>query len=280
APRWRGLVSDDTDQTIVIARALAASRDPGAFGDAVIRGLRRWFLALPPAIGWGTLRACVKLCFGARQGVASAGNAPAMRAAILGVVARDRAHLDRLAAAATLPTHTDPRALDAARIVALAAHAPMSLVQLASACRTDELGAAIAAMAPLVGAPPHVVARTWSRGPGAFCIETVPAALWAAQRATPAAAIHAAIRLGGDTDTVAAIAGAIAGAHAPDALPVDGVARLGATGRYLARLAAALADGFPAPRRHHPLVAVPRNLAVGIVFVGHAARRALGIRPA
>lgn len=275
SPRPRRLVSDDTEQTALIASALACARDPDRFGAEVIRRLRRWFLALPPAIGWGTLRACVKLCLGARRGVASAGNAPAMRAAVIGVVATDDAHLDALCAAATTPTHTDPRAVDAARIVARAARGQVSLDALAAACRTDALAAAIARIAPLTGAPPAVVVRAlgWPRGPGAYCIETVPAALWAsAGAATPAAAIEAAIRLGGDTDTIAAIAGAITGARMPHLLDTDALDRLGRTRAWLERLAVAVADSTPPPRRRHPLAAVPANLAVGVVFVGYALR--------
>jgi ADP-ribosyl-[dinitrogen reductase] hydrolase len=275
----RARVSDDTEQTALIASALAISREPASFGRDVIRRLRRWFLAMPPAIGFGTLRACVKLCLGGRTGVRSAGNGPAMRAALIGVVADDDAHLDALVAAATRPTHTDPRAEDAARVVALAARSTTSLGALASACRTAELARAIARADQLVGAPPgDVITALGSRGGiGAYCIETVPAALWAvASTSTPRAAIEAAIRLGGDTDTTAAIAGAIAGARRPHDLPGPWLDRLGTWREHLEQLADATAEGRTPPRRHHPLVVVPRNLAVGFVFLGHALRRLCG----
>lgn len=92
----------------------------------------------------------------------------------------------------------------------------------------------------------------------------------------PAAAIEAAIRLGGDTDTIAAIAGAITGARMPHLLDTDALDRLGRTRVWLERLAVAVADGTTPPRRHHPLVAVPANLAVGVVFVGYALRLLVG----
>ncbi|HEX3762304.1 MAG TPA: ADP-ribosylglycohydrolase family protein [Kofleriaceae bacterium] len=274
-PRPRALVSDDTEQTALVASGLACTRDPDRFGDEMVRRLRRWFLALPPAIGWGTLRACVKLCLGGRRGVASAGNAPAMRAAVIGVVATDDAHLDALCAAATTPTHTDARAVDAARVVARAARGPVALDALAAGCRTGALAAAITRIAPHVGEPPAAVVRAlgWTRGPGAYCVETVPAALWAcASAATPAGAIEAAIRLGGDTDTIAAIAGAIAGARTPHLLDAQAVDRLGRTRAWLERLAVAVAERTPPPRRRHPLAVVPANVAVGVLFIGYAVR--------
>jgi ADP-ribosylglycohydrolase len=172
--------------------------------------------------------------------------------------------------------HTDARAVDAARVVARAARGPVALDAIAATCRTDALAAAIARIAPLASAPPATVVRAlgWTRGPGAYCVETVPAALWAcAGAATPAGAIEAAIRLGGDTDTVAAIAGAIAGARAPHLLDARALDRLGRTRAWLEQLAVAVAEGAPPPRRRHPLVAVPANLAVGVVFVGYALRR-------
>jgi ADP-ribosylglycohydrolase len=268
-PRW---VSDDTEQSAIVASALAESVDPDRFAAAMVRRMRLWFLALPPAIGWGTLRACVKLCLGARTGVRSAGNAPAMRAAVIGVVARDDAHLDALVRGATRLTHTDPRAEDAARIVALAARTPSSLGELAGEARTAELRAELAQVAAMRDAPAAEVARAlgWTRGVGAYCVETVPAAVWCCHGRTPVDAVDRAVRLGGDADTTAAIAGAIAGAHAPHLVPLDIPWHL-----YLERLALAVAEGRPPPRHHHPLLSIPRNLAVGVVFVGLALRSAV-----
>jgi ADP-ribosylglycohydrolase len=270
--RWRQrpwLVSDDTEQTAIVAAALATTLDEAQFRVEMVRRMRRWFLLLPPAIGWGTLRACIKLCFGARSGVRSAGNAAAMRAAVIGVVARDEAHLDALVRGATLVTHTDPRALDAARIVALAARTQAALPELATACRTVELRDAVTRVAAVAGEPLDAVARhmAWERGVGAYCVDTVPAALLAARCSEdPAVAIETAIRFGGDTDTTAAIAGAIAGAHAPERLPTSGIPAGWRV--YLDKLAQAIVERRPPPRRLHPLVAVPRNVGVGLAMVG------------
>ena len=117
----RGLCSDDTEHTVMVAQALIRSGgDPDAFTRDFARRLRWWLLRLPAGVGLGTLRASVKLWCGfgpRRSGVARAGNGPAMRAALLGVVARDDAHLAALVAASTHPTHTDPRARQGAQVV-------------------------------------------------------------------------------------------------------------------------------------------------------------------
>jgi len=121
----------------------------------------------------------------------------------------------------------------------------------------------------VVEEPLDVVARemSWERGVSAYCVDTVPAALLAARSThDPVVAIDTAIQLGGDTDTVAAIAGAIAGAHAPDRLPTTGIPA--GWRAYLEELARAIAERRRPPRRLHPLVAVPRNVGVGLAMIG------------
>ena len=118
----RGLLSDDTEHASMVARALAQSRgDVEAFARAFAAQLRCWLISLPPGIGLATLRAAARLCLGVppdRSGVHSAGNAPLMRAALLGVCASNDGHLGALVRASTRLTHTDPRAEDGALLVA------------------------------------------------------------------------------------------------------------------------------------------------------------------
>src|SRR5206468_1623201 len=77
-------------------------------------------------IGLATLRAIVKSCIGFpphRSGVFSAGNGPAMRSPIIGVVwGHDSAELASFVRRSTVITHTDPKAYHGALAVALAAH--------------------------------------------------------------------------------------------------------------------------------------------------------------
>ena len=135
----------------------------------------------------------------------------------------------------------------------------------------------MAAIADLVdrGAPvPEIgAALDLPEGITGYINHTVPAALGCALLASDAAAaIDGAIRLGGDTDTVAAIAGALVGARFGSAsLPPPWIAGLAEWPRdvaWMRRLARALAEGGrPLPVAWWALPA--RNLAVGLVAIGH-----------
>lgn len=122
----RGMVSDDTEHACLVGLALARCEgDVAVFQRELARELRCWFLALPAGLGWGTLRAMVKLCLGCspeRSGVSSAGNGACMRAPLIGAFA---AHDDRLLVdlvrVSTRVTHRDPRAEQGALAVARAA---------------------------------------------------------------------------------------------------------------------------------------------------------------
>lgn len=83
-----GMVSDDTDHTVMTAQAILRFPDsPERFARRLSLGLIGWLLSLPPGIGLATLRAILKLLIGVPprlSGVASAGNGPAMRSAPMG----------------------------------------------------------------------------------------------------------------------------------------------------------------------------------------------------
>ena len=122
----RGMVSDDTEHACFTAQALMRARgNADLFRKRLARSLRWWLLALPAGVGSATARSIVKLWLGwpsDRSGIYSAGNGPAMRSAIIGVVHRDDlGALRRFVEASTRVTHTDPKAYFAALAVALAA---------------------------------------------------------------------------------------------------------------------------------------------------------------
>ncbi len=121
----RGMVSDDTEHTLMVAQALAASgSDEAVFARHLAHSLRLWMLAVPPGTGMATARACGRLFAGrgaATSGVWSAGNGPAMRSAIIGACYKG-AEMTALVRVSTRITHTDPKAEFGALAVSLAAH--------------------------------------------------------------------------------------------------------------------------------------------------------------
>jgi ADP-ribosyl-[dinitrogen reductase] hydrolase len=287
-----GFVSDDTEQSALVAQSLA--RAPGDVA-GVVRAFRwsllGWFARLPWGIGFGTLRACVRIALGLRRtGVASAGNGAAMRAAIVGVHLHDDAAGRRaMSDALAVVTHTDPRAVEGARFVAeVAALAvtladPLAIVEAARRVVAEpSLGVALDRAVALAraGAGADVAAKTL--GTSGFVVHTVPFAAWSFARhgREPMAALEAVISAGGDTDSIGAIVGAWCGAlGGPAKLPAGLVARLhdGPFGpthlRALATDLAGLHAGRAPTATYSAVYALARNLALYPVVLAHALRR-------
>ena len=84
----KGMVSDDTEHTLMVAQALLEHPDDvAAFQRALAWKFRWWFAALPDGVGLAPARACLKLWLGfppEKSAVTSAGSGPAMRSAIIG----------------------------------------------------------------------------------------------------------------------------------------------------------------------------------------------------
>lgn len=240
----RGMVSDDTEHTCLVAEALIRSAgDPEAFERHLAAGLRWWLAALPAGVGLATLRAVIRLWLGVspkRSGVFSAGNGPAMRSALIGVCYGT--HRDRMRAlvrASTRLTHTDPKAEWAAFAVALAASLPAD-GRAFQTTLAEELGDQAAEFLALTEAAVHSAERGETteqfadslglqRGVSGYCFHTVPVALhaWLRHPTDFRAAVLAAVRSGGDTDTTGAITGAIVGSAVGEAgLPSDWLAGL------------------------------------------------------
>ena len=124
----KGMVSDDTEHTVFTAQSLLAYPDsPKKFARRLAWSLRLWAVCLPAGVGWATLRAVMRLWIGfspEKSGVYSAGNGPAMRSAVIGaffasdINAGNFEKPDAYLKALTLITHTDPRALTGAKVVA------------------------------------------------------------------------------------------------------------------------------------------------------------------
>lgn len=237
-PFGKGMCSDDTEHTCMLAQSLIRVAGLGAddaarrFASSFGWRLRFWLLGLPAGIGFATLRAILKLWMGfppARSGVYSAGNGPAMRVALIGAChGDDLARMRALARAATRVTHTDPKAEHGALAVALAARtaagdAPIVPGDYARELRAllgseaDELCAlvdeVVRSVAANESAAEYVARRGGTHGVSGYILHTVPAALhvWLTHPQDYRRAITATVRLGGDSDTVAAIVGALVG---------------------------------------------------------------------
>ncbi|HVT10757.1 MAG TPA: ADP-ribosylglycohydrolase family protein [Fimbriimonadaceae bacterium] len=278
----RGMVSDDTEHACIAALALARARnDDERFARYIASGLRAWLCTIPAGAGLATLKATLRLCVGvppSRSGVRSAGNGPAMRAAIIGAAEDDPVRMRRLCDISSRITHTDPRALDGAYLVALAASAKPASPELATDCwHLGEIEAALAS-----GKTPAEFADDLGldKGVTGFVAHTVPMALYCAEwaRGDFEKAIRAAAALGGDTDTLCAIVGGIVGARVGySGLPdrwVRGLWEWPRSVSWMLRLVAALANEKPPPRTFWPAYLARSPLFIGGVLA-HGLRRLL-----
>jgi ADP-ribosylglycohydrolase len=285
-----GIVSDDTEQTALVAQCLARHpRDRVKFVRAFRFALLGWFLRLPWGIGWATLRACVRIGLGFdRSGVRSAGNGAAMRAAIVGAFFSDmRAERHAWSDALAEVTHTDARATQAARFVAEVTALAMTggpreslLNDALAVVDNDPLKRALERAIALGLSDVDVRTATEEIGTTGFVLHSVPLATFAFMRFghDPIEAIREAVRAGGDTDSNAAIVGAWVGAHrGANEFPPELIEHLqpGPFGReHLERLAVALESAREAPRveRYSWPLALVRNLALYPIVLAHAVK--------
>jgi ADP-ribosyl-[dinitrogen reductase] hydrolase len=318
----RGVFSDDTEHACLTAQALLTSGgEITKFPRHLAKRLRWWAAGLPAGTGRATIKACAKLWLGwspERSGVWSAGNGPAMRAPILGAcLGADWDRLYQFVSASTWITHSDPRALWGALAVAVAAHRSAETRTFAP----PEAAAFVAdftdatsrtppysnpgiklvtkrsdVIAPLESMLPHLqaghtteefaVSLGLKRGVSGYICHTVPVAIYAFFRHADdfRAAVLSAIRCGGDTDTVAAITGALVGTRVGKAgIPPEwlaGVIDWPRSMRWVEALAERVAEGKwhsePQPALPLAVWALPlRNAAFLAWVLAHAARRLL-----
>lgn len=301
----KGMVSDDTQHTWMIGQALCEQpSDPDRFACAFARRLRWWLLSIPPGVGLATLRATLKLWMGispSSSGVFSAGNGPAMRVAILGAAIDDRSLLRQYVAASTRVTHTDPKAFEGAMAIALAAWCarrgivePSAFIEcwrnLPDFTPSDEfsglIGQVETQIATQISVPQFALLLGCANGVSGYVFRTVPVALFAWLRHPHDfhSVVTELIRCGGDTDSTAAIGGAIAGAGlGPAGLDKDWVIGIWDLTKSPARttaLAAAITDAMESgvatkpPRTSLFFDLISNGLFLLAVMV-HVLRRAL-----
>jgi poly(ADP-ribose) glycohydrolase ARH3 len=245
--------TDDTQMAIGVAETLIENLD------ILEDRLRHHFVAnYVPSRGYGRGARCVLEAMQEGQDYkevaathfpgGSLGNGAAMRVAPVGLFFHD--DLDQVwerARLSALPTHIHPLGIEGAQLLAVAValclrQAPFDRTaffgELLRRCQSDDyrerLGWAATAQAP------DDLARI---GNGIKALESVPTAiaLFASAPESYSEVIGRAILLGGDTDTIAAMSGALSGAYlGADAIPAGLLSRLedDVKGRtYLAYLA-------------------------------------------
>jgi len=288
----RGYCSDDTEHTLMVGCAMLESGgDVELFKKRFASYLRKWVLLGPAGIGLGTLKAVLKsFIFGPdRSGVGSAGNGPAMRAGILGLLASGDSHLVELVNASTRITHTDSRAIEGALIIARAARFaranpnrdPIEFINDALTwIEGDEMLNRFRAIQSGLNneqSPQQYVDENFgAKGVSGYINNTVPAAIyaWAATPDDFQKTVETSVLFGGDTDSVAAIAGSISGAaNGASRLPAKWIEQLGEWPRdveWMKNLSKELCTidqvGTPAPSMRWGRTAI-RNFLFAIVVL-------------
>ena len=183
--------TDDTVCSLAVADALLGNRD--------FAGSLRAFVRRHPRRGYGGMFLRWALSDGA-PAYGSWGNGAPMRVAAVGWLARDEAEARALAAEQAAVSHDHPAAVAAAQAVALAIFlARVGFPRRHLRRLGDESGYELAPECALA-----------ARGFDVSAAGTVPPALAAALESNDwESAVRRVIRLGGDTDTLACITGAV-----------------------------------------------------------------------
>jgi ADP-ribosylglycohydrolase len=303
----RGMISDDTEHTVFVAQCLLQHPDSvSEFRRLLAWKFRVWFLSLPAGIGFATLRSILKLWLGfspEKSGVYSAGNGPAMRAAIIGAYfAQSPDRIDSYIRASTLLTHTDPRALTGASAIAHLAgwisrnptpshlNSPDVFAILESCGRANDtewkeiVDKMRCAFEQGVSVEAFTLQMNLSRGVSGYIYHTVPVSIysWMKHYGEFEQTLIAVLNCGGDTDTVASIAGGLAGVSVGDEAIakewVDKIRDYPFNTRFLKNLAMCLANrqqGIDCESLKTPffLFLFVRNILFLLVILIHGFRR-------
>jgi ADP-ribosylglycohydrolase len=297
------MISDDTEHTCMVAQSLIdAGGDVPNFTRSFARRLRWWILSVPAGVGKATARSGIKLWLGAspeRAGMFSAGNGPAMRAAIFGAALDDVPSMLEFVRASSRLTHSDPKAEYGAIAVALAAKHSRDNETVDANLWLDEVVDAVgeggAELIELLrkavqsfgaGETPQTFADSLGldRGVTGYTYHTVPVAIhaWLSNPKDFRSAVTSIIECGGDADTTAAIVGGIVGAGVgPDGIPgewLDGVWEWPRSVSWMRRLGDALANSLDGDHSVksptvNPVAVLLRNLLFLFLVLFHGFRR-------
>ncbi len=309
-----GMVSDDTEHAVMTVQAfIKAQGNQDKFRKNLRMRLRLWLLSLPAGIGLATGRALFKLwAFVPNSGVFSAGNGGAMRAAVLGVMVEDLANLREFVTISTTITHTDPKAVEGAMVVALSTwfnvhrrnningdvitHSSQTSVEWSQTLLTflqehihdDELKSYLQkvfiasqteqslteAMHDLFGK------KAMKNGITGYMYHTIPAVMFAYFKYPhqPLKGLQCLIKAGGDVDTTCAIAGGIWGVNHGQAIfdNIEGKwLEPKITPMFLKQLAEQSDSTTPKTLRFGGITTLIRNLIFLLIVLAHGFRRLL-----
>ncbi len=300
-----GMVSDDTEHAVMTVQAWIASRHTDAdtahrhFRTRLRHHLRWWLLGLPAGIGMATGKSLFKLwAFLPNSGVFSAGNGPAMRASVLGVMIDEVDELKCYIRTSTQITHTDPKAEQGALTIALCAHyfahhkeiTPDNLLRFVSKHLDDaELLGYLHSVTEAVKTSQHL--RDWIKNTfqketvSGYMYHTVPAVFFVVSQHPddPMRGLQTLIAAGGDVDTTCAIAGGIWGVKYGEELLQSCKGRLAEpklTPAFMQALSeqaeiATQSQQAQAPKRFGGVITLIRNLIFLLIVLVHGVRRLL-----
>ena len=218
-----GTITDDTEQAVCIARSVVEKRgfDPVDIATRFVA----WYDSDPFDIGRMTMQSLSRLKHGDEWNEAgkqvweaspegqNAGNGSVMRCPPLAVpYVTDREQLVEVSRDSSRITHADPRCTDGCAILTLTVAGLLQNVDKPLQDALDHVAGApeelIAALEPIArGASPDLQTS-------GYVVHSLQTALYDGLHADSATeAIVTAVNRGGDTDTIGAIAGAVAGAR-------------------------------------------------------------------
>ncbi len=302
-----GIYSDDTQLMLMAAQAVLRSHSEWRpFSRSFLTRLAWYPLSLPAGVGRATILAALKSWLratGMSTGCNSAGNGPATRAMFLTLALHGTDHrIPRWVEDSTRLTHTDPLATDGClvlsrltQIAGITRAKPIdqldALQQVISVSKAAAIRDRLIELKPFLeqSRGPAAVARHfgWNSGISGFIVPTTVMATYCFLRysADFKRGVLSAIRLGGDTDSVAAIVGGLIGAHIGyDMLPSDLVDRIKVTPHdadWIAEMAERLShwphgaeDLHYAPALpSNPLMQLFRNLLMLVLVLIHIVLR-------
>ena len=298
----KGMVSDDTEHTLMVAQTLLAHpEDSAAFQRALAWKFRWWFAGLPSGVGLATAKACLKLWVGfppGRCAVVSAGSGPAMRSAVIGAYFAEKPEKRKeFVLVSSRLTHrswqAETAALAVAETVALSITNPepdasQILDILGVLSLETEWQKIISTMKGSFAAGNSVADfvrnLNLKHGVTGYSLHVVPVALyaWLHHPDDFRTALTSALDCGGDTDTVGAIVGAASGVVVgKSGIPIEWIDNIwewpqsvSFIEKVATRLAGQNLDGHPlGPVSCFWPAIVFRNIIFLCVVVAHGFRR-------